>query len=108
MRSTWPDSKAATRESASGIGMRIILSALGMRALSQYSAFFTSSARSRGTSRASLNGPVPDGELANFSQSRPTFSYCAGLEIKNQSIWYGKIESMSLVVISIVYSSSLR
>ena len=34
-----------------------------------------------------LNGPVPEGCVASLSQSRPSRSYCAGLEIRNQSIW---------------------
>ena len=29
---------------------------------------------------------VPDGALANLSQSRPSFSYCAGLDTRNHSI----------------------
>ena len=86
IRSTWPASSALVRVSASGIGTSTSLSTFGMRSLFQYSEFLLSSASSRGTSLVSLNGPVPDGWLANLSQSLPSFSYCAGLEIRNHSI----------------------
>ena len=57
---------------------------LATRFLSQYPLNGTISARSRGTSLVSLNGPVPDGLKANLVQSLPTFSHCVGLEIRNQ------------------------
>src|SRR6202022_412071 len=47
IQSTWPESNAAVRALASGIGSNSILSTLGTRALSQYFSFFTSSSRSR-------------------------------------------------------------
>ena len=47
---TWPDSSAATRVLASGIGSSTSRSCFGMRSLSQYAVFGTSSSRSCGTS----------------------------------------------------------
>ena len=54
MKSTWPDSSAAARVDASGIGSSTSRSCFGMRFLSQYSAFFTSSSRSCGTTLSNL------------------------------------------------------
>ncbi len=75
------------RVTASGAQTRTIRSALGIRAGFQYAAFLTSSARSRGTRRARRKGPVPEGSWAKRSQFQPTRSYCAGEEMRNQSIW---------------------
>ena len=65
----------------------------------------TISTRARGTSAVSLNGPVPDGAKANFSQL-PSLAYWAGDEIRNHSIWYGNSASTALVVTCTVIASS--
>ena len=64
MKLTWPDSSAATRVAASGIGSAISRSCFGTRAVSQYSLFGTYSIRSCGTMRSKRYGPVPEGRIA--------------------------------------------
>src|ERR1700688_814531 len=81
IQSTWPERRAATRVVASGIGYTIIFSSLGIRALSQYSSLRDISAYCPSTTLVILNGPVPDGSLANAAHVLPTFSHCVGLVI---------------------------
>ena len=96
IQSTWPVRSAARRVVGSGIGKRTILSTLGVRFGSQYALFASSSSRSRGTKRASLNGPVPDGCSANFRQSFTLF-HCAGDTMTMYTIWYGtKLETVGV------------
>ncbi|MNV60492.1 hypothetical protein D3C71_1529560 [compost metagenome] len=64
MKSTWPERSAATRALASGIGSRISLAALGMRAAFQYLSLRTSTARSRWLKLSIFHGPVPTALLA--------------------------------------------
>ena len=108
IQSTWPERKAAIRVFASGIGISTIRSSFGTRALSQYSLFGTSSARSRGAKLASFQGPVPDGVLATASQLFPSFSQFAGEDIRIQANWKGSVASGVLVVISSVDGSIAR
>ena len=61
----------------SGMGKSTTLSTFGVRLASQYALLASSSRRSRGTNRASLNGPVPDGCSANLRQSFTLF-HCVG------------------------------
>ena len=89
IQSTWPERSAAVRVLASGIGSSTILSSLGTRALSQYAAFFASSALWRGVQRASLKGPVPAGAF-EYSFQLPAFSQAAGLVISGYTMSIGK------------------
>ena len=77
IQSTCPLRSAARRVVGSGIGKSTTLSTFGVRFGSQYALFTSSSSRSRGTQRVTLNGPVPDGCSANFRQSLTLF-HCAG------------------------------
>src|SRR5882672_652831 len=58
---TWPDSSAAVRVDASGIGISTRRSCFGTRVLSQYSVFGTNSRRWCATVLSNLYGPVPEG-----------------------------------------------
>src|SRR6266436_5014773 len=120
-QSTWPDSKAAVRAFASGIGSSTILSTLGMRSLFQYLSFFTNSSRSRGVKLDIFQGPVPDGSLANAAQAACDFalasapsaasnSFChfEGLAMNRLVRLIGRKLSGSLVINSTVKSSILR
>src|SRR5262249_53045068 len=72
----------------SGIGSSTTLSTFGVRFGSQYALFASSSSRSRGTNRVSLNGPAPDGCSANLRQSF-TLLHRAGDTITMYTMWYG-------------------
>ena len=82
IQSTCPASSAAVRAFGSGSGTVTTLSSFGWRDGSQWSAKGTNSARSRGTSSTSCQGPVPEGFSANLFQSPPTSSNRAGLDIR--------------------------
>ena len=82
IQSTCPARSAAVRAFGSGRGIVITLSSWGWRASSQWSANGTNSARSRGTSSTSCQGPVPDGVSAYLFQSPPTSANRAGLDIR--------------------------
>src|SRR3954463_14423815 len=117
-QSTWPESKAAVRALASGIGSSSILSVLGTRALSQYLSFLASSSRSRGVNADIFQGPVPEASLANAAQAACDFalasapsavsnSFChfAGDAMNRLVRLIGRNESGSLVTSSTVMSS---
>src|SRR5258707_4333872 len=121
IQSTWPESSAAVRALACGIGNSSILSTLGTRALSQYLSFFLSSSRSRGVKLDIFQGPVPDASRANAAQAACDFalasapsavsnSFChfAGLAMNRLVRLMGRKLSGSLVVNSTVMSSILR
>src|ERR1700730_13028577 len=121
IQSTWPESNAAVRALASGIGSNSILSTLGTRALSQYFSFFTSSSRSRGVKLDIFQGPVPEASFANAAQaacdfalgSAPSaasnnFCHLAGLALNRLVRLIGRKLSGSLVINSAVMSSILR
>ena len=55
-----------------------------MRVLSQYASLRDISAYCPSTTLVILNGPVPEGCLANSAQDLPTFSHCVGLTISSR------------------------
>src|ERR1700730_13106318 len=78
-QSTCPERNAASREFASGIGIRTTLSTFAILAGSQYLSQRARSASCRGTTLVMRNGPVPAaGKVATLPQSRPAFSNEAG------------------------------
>src|SRR5450755_1709643 len=121
IQSTCPESNAAVRALASGIGNSRSLSTLGTRALSQYWSFLASSSRSRGVKLDIFQGPVPDASFANAAQaacdfvlaSAPSaasknFCHFAGLAMNRLVRLIGRRLSGSLVINSTVTSSILR
>ena len=79
IQSTWPERNAASRVVGSGIGNRIMRSSFGTRFGSQYASFLDKVTLTRGLNSVILNGPVPDGCLANSAHD-PVLANCAGLE----------------------------
>ena len=123
IQSTWPDSSAAVRALGSGIGSSTSRSSFGTLFLSQYSANFTSSSRSRGTNLSILNGPLPEAFAAkavhaclarSFGSVTPagtasnSFCQCAGLAMNRLVRLIGRNASGCAVVSSTVSSSTLR
>src|ERR1700687_913458 len=79
IQSTCPAPNAASRELASGIGIRTTLSTFAFLLASQYPSQRARSASCRGTILVIRNGPVPAaGQVATLAQSRPAFSNEAG------------------------------
>src|SRR3954470_8205951 len=77
-----------------------------MRALSQYSSLRVISAYWPSTTLVILNGPVPDGSLANAAQFLPTFSHWVGLVISRRVSRYGRKLNGYFVVMTMVLSST--
>src|SRR5580658_5515938 len=84
----------------------MILSSLGMRALSQYSSLRDISAYCPSTTLVILNGPVPEGFFANSDHFPPTASHCAGLAISSLVSRYGRKLNGYFVVRTTVLSSA--
>src|ERR1700704_3229558 len=75
IQSTWPARSAASREFASGIGIRMTLSTFAIRVASQYLSHRARSASCRGTTLVMRNGPVPAaGKVATLAHSLPAVS----------------------------------